>query len=125
MVPEAALYAAFQSSELEYQTLQPEGSLTFGSKQFTDTEHGWGGAYRWTGQAVEEGDGTTSGRPNLECHDLLVVREDADVAHSTCQRLLCQVWAAASMSKRSPRSRSTSSSQSVRISGVEAMSLRV
>ena len=80
---EAILSAVFPEADLEFQTLQPEGSLAFGSKSFADTGFGWGGVYRWIGQAVEEGDGAISGCSVLDCHDALVVHVDADVAHTT------------------------------------------
>ena len=82
---EAILSAIFPDVELEFQTLQPEGSLAFGSKLFTDTGYGWGGVYRWINQAVDEGDGSISRCSVLAYHDLLVVQVDADVAHSTYQ----------------------------------------
>lgn len=77
---EAILSAVFPNDELEFQTLQPEGSLAFGT-----TGSGWGGVYRWIGQAVQEGDGSISGCSVLDYHDLLVVQVDADVAHTTYQ----------------------------------------
>ena len=80
---EAILSAVFPEADLEFQTLQPEGSLAFGSKSFADTGYGWGGVYRWIGQAVEEGDGSISGCSVLDYHDALVVHVDADVAHTT------------------------------------------
>ena len=80
---EAILSAVFPEAELEFHTVQPEGSLAFGSKPFTDTGYGWGGVYRWISQAVVEGDGSISGSSVLDFHDLLVVQLDADVAHKT------------------------------------------
>ena len=80
---EAILSAVFPEADLEFQTLQPEGSLAFGSKLFTDTGYGWGGVYRWIRQAVEEGGGAISGCSVLDYHDALVVQVDADVAHTT------------------------------------------
>ena len=85
IVLEAILSAVFPEADLEFQTLQPEGSLAFGSKSFTDTGYGWGGVYRWIRQAVEEGDGSISGCSVLDNHDALVVHVDADVAHATYQ----------------------------------------
>lgn len=80
---EAILSAVFPEADPVLQTLQPEGSAAFGSKLFTDTGYGWGGVYRWIGQAVEEGDGSISGCLVLDYHDLLIVQVDADVAHTT------------------------------------------
>lgn len=80
---EAILSAVFPDTEIEFQTLQPEGSLAFGSKLFSDTGYGWGGVYRWIRQAVQEGNGSISGCSVLNYHDLLVIQVDADVAHST------------------------------------------
>ena len=83
IAPEAVLSAVFPDAELEFQTLQPEGSVAFGLKLFTDTGYGWGGVYRLISQAVQEGDGSISGCSVLDYHDLLVVQVDADVAHTT------------------------------------------
>ena len=80
---EAILSAVFPDSELEFQTLQPEGSLAFGSNSFSGTGYGWSGVYRWIGQAIEETDGSISGCSVLDQHDLLVIQVDADVAHTT------------------------------------------
>ena len=80
---EAILSAVFPEADLEFQTLQPEGSLAFGSKSFSDTGYGWGGVYRWISQAVQEGGGSISGGSVLDYHDLVVVQVDADVAHAT------------------------------------------
>ena len=82
---EAILSAVFPEADPELQTLQPEGSVAFGSKSFTDTGYGWGGVYRWIGQAVQEGGGSISGCSVLDFHDLLIVQVDADVAHTTYQ----------------------------------------
>ncbi len=78
---EAILSAVFPDVELEFQTLQPEGSRAFGS-----TGHGWAGVYRWARQAVREGGGAISGCSVLEHHDVLIVQVDADVAHTTYWR---------------------------------------
>ena len=80
---EAILSAVFPETDLEFQTLQPEGSLAFGSKLFADTGYGWAGVYRWISQAVEEGSGSISGCSVFDYHDALVVQVDADVAHKT------------------------------------------
>ena len=80
---EAILSAVFPDADLELQTLQPEGSVAFGSEFLLDTGYGWGGVYRWIGQAAMEGDGSISGCSVLDHHDLLIVQVDADVAHTT------------------------------------------
>lgn len=82
---QAILSAVFPDTEFEFQTLQPEGSLAFDSNLFSDMGYGWGGVYRWIGQAVQEGDGSISGCSVLDYHDLLLVQVDADVARTTYQ----------------------------------------
>ena len=80
---EAIVSAVFPDADPEFQTLQPEGSLAFGSKSFADTGNGWGGVYRWVRQAVQEGEGSISGCSVLDFHDVLIVQVDADVADKT------------------------------------------
>ena len=68
-------------ADFELQTLQPEGSVAFGSG-FGPNGAGWGGVYRWCRQAAKEGIGSVSGSLVLSQHqyDLLIVHVDADVA---------------------------------------------
>ena len=70
-------------AEFELQTLQPEGSVAFGTASFGRTGAGWGGVFRWCRQATDEGGGSVSGSSALSHHDLLVVHVDADVAGET------------------------------------------
>lgn len=83
-------------ADFVFETLQPEGSVAFGSTAGT----GWGGVYRWARQSAKEGGGSVSGSTALSFHDLLIVQVDADVAGKTyasasildppCQDLPCQ-----------------------------------
>ena len=66
-------------AEFVFETLQPEGSVAFGSA----TGSGWGGVYRWARQSAEEGGGSVSGSAAVSFHDLLIVQVDADVAGQT------------------------------------------
>ncbi len=79
----AILDVMLPDTEFEFQILQPEGSVAFGSTQFTDTGIGWVGVYRWSRQSALEGQGSVSGSSALSHHDVLIVHVDADVAHKT------------------------------------------
>ena len=83
IVLKAILHAILPDTEFEFQTLQPEGSVAFGSTPFTDTGSGWVGVYRWSRQSALEGQGSVSGSSALSYHDVLIVQVDADVAHKT------------------------------------------
>ena len=80
IVLKAALNS-FLNNQVDYvfDTLQPEGSVAFGSATGT----GWGGVYRWARQSAEEGRGSVSGSTALSFHDVLIVHVDADVAGKT------------------------------------------
>lgn len=69
--------------EVEFQSLQPEGSVAFGTAPSGRTGAGWVGVYRWSRQAATEGRATVSGSSALSYHDVLIVHVDADVAGST------------------------------------------
>ena len=86
IVLEAILNALLPDGEFVFQTLQPEGSAAFGSALFGRTGAGWAGVYRWSRQAVSEGDGSVSGSSVLSNHDVLIVQIDADVAGETYAR---------------------------------------
>ena len=80
IVLEAVLKALLPDTDFEFQTLQPEGSVAFGSASFSGTGAGWAGVYRWSRQAAREGGGPVSGSSALSHHDVLIVHVDADVA---------------------------------------------
>jgi len=80
IVLEAVLNALLPNLEYVLQTLQPEGSVAFGSVSFGRTGAGWPGVYRWCRQAMQEGGGAASRSTALSYHDLLIVHVDADVA---------------------------------------------
>ena len=80
IVLEAILNALLPNLEYVFQTLQPEGSVAFGSVSFRGTGGGWPGVYRWCRQAAREGRGSVSRSAVLSYHDLLIVHADADVA---------------------------------------------
>lgn len=80
IVMEAILNALLPNLEYVFQTLQPEGSVAFGSVSFGRTGGGWAGVYRWCRQAAQEGQGAVSRSAVLSYHDLLIVHVDADVA---------------------------------------------
>ena len=80
IVLEAVLTALLPNLEYVFQTLQPEGSVAFGSVSFGRTGGGWPGVYRWCRQAAREGQGSVSRSAALSHHDLLIVHADADVA---------------------------------------------
>ncbi|MCY3536490.1 MAG: hypothetical protein F4X84_01690 [Synechococcus sp. SB0662_bin_45] len=69
-------------ADFEFQTLQPEGSAAF-EANFGAHGPGWGGVYRWSRQAAEEGGGSLSGSSALSQWDLLIIHLDADVADKT------------------------------------------
>ena len=77
-----ALKRLLTNIEFEFQTLQPEGSVAFGSSP-SRTGTGWGGVYRWCRQSAAEGGGSVSGSSVLSNHDLLIIQVDADVAGKT------------------------------------------
>ena len=81
IVLQAILSALLPDTDFEFQTLQPEGSIAFGSPSFGRTGAGWAGVYRWSRQAACEGEGSVSGSSALSYHD--VVHVDADVAGKT------------------------------------------
>ena len=83
IVLEAILRALLPDADFEFQTLQPEGSVAFGSPSFGGTGAGWPGIYRWSRQAACEGEGSVSGSYALSHHDVLIVHVDADVAGRT------------------------------------------
>ena len=83
IVLEAILSALLPDTDFEFQTLQPEGSVAFGSAPFNRTGVGWVGVYRWSRQSVCEGGGSVSGSSALPYHDVLIVHVDADVASKT------------------------------------------
>ena len=80
IVMEAILSALLPDLEYVFQTLQPEGSVAFGSVSFGRKGGGWAGVYRWCRQAAQEGQGAVSRSAVLSYHDLLIVHVDADVA---------------------------------------------
>ena len=80
IVLEAVLSALLPDLEYVFQTLQPEGSVAFGSVSFGGKGGGWAGVYRWCRQAAQEGQGSVSRSAVLSYHDLLIVHVDADVA---------------------------------------------
>lgn len=82
IVLEAVLNALMTNTEFEFQTLQPEESVAFGSSS-SRTGTGWGGVYRWCRQSAAEGGGSVSGSSVLSNHDLLIIQVDADVADKT------------------------------------------
>ena len=77
-----ALKRLLTNTDFEFQTLQPEGSVAFGSAS-SRTGTGWGGVYRWCRQSAAEGGGSVSGSSVLSNHDLLIIQVDADVADKT------------------------------------------
>ena len=84
IVLEAILCALLPGAEFEFQTLQPEGSVAFGTggaAAFGTV--GWVGVYRWCRQVACEGGGSVSGSSALSNHDVLIVHVDADVAGKT------------------------------------------
>ena len=83
IVLQAILKALLRNIEFQLQTLQPEGSVAFGSAPFGRTGAGWAGVYRWSRQAVVEGGGSVSGASVVLNHDMLIVQVDADVAGET------------------------------------------
>ena len=83
IVLQAVLKALLPDADFEFQTLQPEGSVAFGSASFSGTGAGWAGVYRWSRQAAREGGGSVSGSSALSNHDVLIVHVDADVARET------------------------------------------
>ena len=83
IVLEAVLKALLPDTEFVLQTLQPEGSVAFGSASFSGTRAGWVGVYRWSRQSAREGGGSVSGSSALSNHDVLIVHVDADVAGKT------------------------------------------
>ena len=78
IVLRAILKAFLPDTDFVFQTLQPEGSVAFGS-----TGAGWVGIYRWSRQSAREGGGSVSGSSALSNHDVLIVHVDADVAGKT------------------------------------------
>ena len=82
IVLEAIVRSLLADAEFEFQTLQPESSATFGAT-FGANGPGWGGVYRWSRQAAEEGGGSLSGSSALSQWDLLIIHVDADVAGKT------------------------------------------
>ena len=83
IVVRAILNSVLADTEFEFHTLQPEGSVAFGSVQSRTTGVGWVGVYRWSRQAVCEGGGSVSGSSALSFHDVLIVQVDADLAGKT------------------------------------------
>ena len=83
IVLRAIVRALVPTTDFEFQTLQPEGSLAFQPIQFAGTGVGWVGVYRWSRQSAQEGGGSVSGSFALLNHDVLIVHVDADVANKT------------------------------------------
>lgn len=82
IIIKAIIRSLLDGADFELQTLQPEGSAAFGTS-FRPNGAGWGGVYRWSRQAAEEGGGSLSGSSVLSQWDLLIVHLDADVADKT------------------------------------------
>ena len=80
IVLRAIMHSLLLDLEFEFQTLQPEGSVAFGSGPFSKTGVGWVGVYRWCRQSVNEGEGSVSGSSALSNHNVVIVHVDADVA---------------------------------------------
>lgn len=83
IVLRAIMESVLGETEFELQTLQPEGSVAFGSARTGETGFGWVGVYRWCRQSVIEGGGSVSGSSSLAFHDVVIVQVDADVAGKT------------------------------------------
>ena len=83
IVLRAIVRALLPTTDFEFQTLQPEGSLAFQRFQVAGTGAGWVGVYRWCRQSALEGGGGVSGSFALLNHDVLIVHVDADVANKT------------------------------------------
>ena len=83
IVLRAILSSVLADNEFELQTLQPEGSVAFGSAQTGEAGVGWVGVYRWCRQSVIEGRGSVAGSSALSFHDVVIVQVDADVAGKT------------------------------------------
>ena len=83
IVLEAILNSLLPNSEFEFHTLQPEGSVAFGSAPVGTLGVGWVGVYRWSRQSVLEGGCSVSSSSVLSYHDVLIVQVDADVAGKT------------------------------------------
>ena len=71
------------TDDFVFQTLQPEGSVAFGSEPVGRTGGGWVGVYRWSRQSALEGGGLVSRSSALSHHDVVIVQVDADVAGKT------------------------------------------
>ena len=82
IVLKAIVRSLLDGADFEFQTLQPEGSAAF-EANFGAHGPGWGGVYRWSRQAAEEGGGSLSGSSALSQWDLLIIHLDADVADKT------------------------------------------
>ena len=83
IVLQAIIHALLPTSDFEFHTLQPEGSVAFQSPDVAGTGTGWVGVYRWSRQSAAEGNGSVSGSSALLNHDVLIVQIDADVAGKT------------------------------------------
>lgn len=83
IVLRAIMDSVLEDTEFEFQTLQPEGSVAFGSTRTGETGVGWVGVYRWCRQSVMEGEGSVSGSSSLAFHDVVIIQVDADVAGKT------------------------------------------
>jgi hypothetical protein len=84
VVIKAVVASLLPGREVEFQMLQPEISLAFGTIG-GETGLGWSGVYRWCRQAAKEGGGGVSGSSLFRFHDVLIVHVDGDVAGKTYQ----------------------------------------
>lgn len=83
IVLQAIIHALLPTTDFEFHTLQPEGSVAFQPPNIAGTGAGWAGVYRWCRQSAAEGGGSVSGSSALFNHDVLIVQVDADVANKT------------------------------------------
>ena len=83
IVLQAIIHALLPTTDFEFHTLQPEGSVAFQPPNIAGTGAGWVGVYRWCRQSAAEGGGSVSGSSALFNHDILIVQVDADVANKT------------------------------------------
>ena len=80
IVLKAIIRSLLDGADFEFQTLQPESSVSFRGRP---RPAGWSRVYRWSRQAAEEGGGSLSGSSALSQWDLLIIHLDADVADKT------------------------------------------
>ena len=98
----AVLDCILAETEYELHTLQPEGSVAFGTAPTGRTGSGWGGIYRWARQSAAEGDGSVVDSSALFYHDLLIVHVDADVAGNTYTSASIHDWPVHDLPCRQP-----------------------